>query len=85
MAEQFDGLGILWNTVSKEYNIGTYDEFSSKMQDREKRKAFYNTVGKRYNLGKTFIEFENKIKKKRRITFRRNAGSWWNSFIVIRF
>jgi len=64
MAEQFDGLGILWNTVSKEYNIGTYDEFSSKMQDREKRKAFYNTVGKRYNLGKTFIEFENKIKKK---------------------
>ncbi len=63
MAE-LDGLGILWNTVSKEYNIGTYEEFSEKMQDREKRKAFYDTVGKKYNLGKTFIEFENKVKKK---------------------
>ena len=37
---------ILYDAVSKDYDIGSYDEFSSKLQNPEKRKAFYEGVGK---------------------------------------
>lgn len=51
---------ILYDAVSKDYNLGTYEEFKTKLQDDVKRQAFYNGVGKEYNLG-TYAEFENKL------------------------
>lgn len=50
----------LYDAVSKDYNVGTYDEFKGKLQDPIKRKAFYNGVGKEYNLG-SYDEFQDKI------------------------
>ena len=55
-----DKVKALYDGVSKDYNIGTYDEFKTKLQDPSKRKAFYEGVGKEYQLG-TFEEFESKI------------------------
>lgn len=51
---------ILYDAVSKDYDIGTYDDFKSKLQDPLKRKAFYDGVGTEYQLG-TYEEFESKI------------------------
>lgn len=51
---------LLYDAVSKDYSIGTYDEFKEKLQSPEKRKAFYNGVGSEYSLG-TYEEFESKI------------------------
>jgi len=51
---------ILYDAVSKDYDIGSYDEFSSKLQSPEKRKAFYEGVGKEYALG-SYEEFESKV------------------------
>lgn len=51
---------ILYDAVSKDYSLGTYDEFKTKLQDPSKRKAFYEGVGKEYQLG-TYDEFESKV------------------------
>lgn len=51
---------VLYDAVSKDYDIGSYDEFSAKLQNPEKRKAFYEGVGKEYALG-TYEEFESKV------------------------
>ena len=50
----------LYDAVGKEYNLGTYDEFTQKLEDPIKRKALYDAVGKQYSLG-TFEEFETKV------------------------
>jgi ParB-like chromosome segregation protein Spo0J len=55
-----DKTKLLYDAVSKDYNIGTYDDFSKKLQDSSKRKAFYDGVGTEYNLG-TFDDFSAKI------------------------
>ena len=55
-----DKTKLLYDAVSKDYNIGTYDDFSKKLQDSNKRKAFYDGVGAEYNLG-TFDDFSAKI------------------------
>lgn len=60
-----DKTRVLYDAVSKEYNIGTYDEFKGKLQDPAKRKAFYNGVGKQYDLG-TFDQFESKLGVKKK-------------------
>jgi hypothetical protein len=64
MGDRVNNLGILYNTVSGDYNLGTYDEFEKKMQDPKNRLAFYNQVGKEYNLG-DYSAFEGKILKKK--------------------
>ena len=51
---------LLYDAVSKDYDVGTFDDFNSKLQDPEKRKAFYNGVGKEYELG-TYDEFNSKL------------------------
>jgi len=51
---------ILYDAVSKDYDIGTYEEFSAKLQNPEKRKSFYEGVGQEYALG-TYEDFESKI------------------------
>lgn len=55
-----DKTKTLYEAVSKDYNVGTYDEFKGKLQDPVKRKAFYNGVGKEYDLG-SYDEFQDKI------------------------
>ena len=55
-----DKIKILYDAVSKDYNLGTFDEFSKKMSDPIKRKAFYDGVGQEYSLG-TYDEFNAKI------------------------
>jgi len=51
---------VLYDAVSKDYDIGTYEEFSAKLQNPEKRKSFYEGVGQEYALG-TYEDFESKI------------------------
>jgi hypothetical protein len=51
---------LLYDAVSKDYNVGTYDEFRQKLADPAKRKAFYDGVGKEFNLG-SYKDFEQKI------------------------
>jgi len=62
MAQEDDKIKALYNGVSKDYDVGTFDEFSKKLADPTKRKAFYDGVGKEYNLGK-YDEFERKLGK----------------------
>lgn len=51
---------ILYDAVSKDYNVGTYDEFVNKLNDPTKRKAFYDGVGAEYDLG-SYSDFETKV------------------------
>ena len=68
-----DKTKLLYDAVSKDYDIGTYDDFSKKLQDPIKRKAFYDGVGNEYSLGE-FDDFSAKIGgidlKKKSFTFR---------------
>jgi hypothetical protein len=62
---ELDNIAILYNTLSKDYSLGSYDDFRSKMQDPTNRKAFYEQVGGDYNLGKTYEDFEKRVIKKK--------------------
>lgn len=55
-----DKLKALHNAVSKDYNIGSFEDFKKNLQDPGKRKSFYETVGKDYDLGK-YEDFESKV------------------------
>lgn len=56
---------ILYDAVSKQYDLGTYDEFTKKLEDPTKRQAFYNGVGKEFDLG-SYQEFEQKVGVKKK-------------------
>ncbi|WP_298845504.1 hypothetical protein [uncultured Clostridium sp.] len=70
-----DKVKLLYDAVSQNYDVGSYDDFNKKLQDPTKRKAFYDGVGKEYNLG-DYSTFETKVggKKKSR------SANWWISF-----
>ena len=53
------GLNNLYITVSKDFNVGTYDDFKDKLLKPEKLKAFYDKVGKKYNLGTLICRLMN--------------------------
>jgi hypothetical protein len=54
----------LYNSVSNKFDIGTFDEFKSKMKTEEQRKSFYDIVSsKGYDLG-DYNEYETRLKKK---------------------
>lgn len=55
---------LLYEAASQEYDLGTRDEFVSKLQDPNKRKALYNAIGEQYQLG-TFDEFSSKVVEKK--------------------
>lgn len=59
-----DKIKQLYSTVSKDYDVGTYDDFSAKLQDSAKRKAFYDFASKNYDLG-DYTSFEGKVVKKK--------------------
>lgn len=66
-------LRLLYDAVSKDYDIGDYNSFSSKLADPNKRKAFYDGVGKEYDLG-TYSEFESKLQPKQSNPFTNPYG-----------
>ena len=51
---------ILYNQLSKDYDLGDFDSFSAKLDDENKRKAFYDAVSKDYDLG-DYDSFVSKI------------------------
>lgn len=55
-----DKIQVLYDAVSSEYDLGSLNEFKSKMADPGKRKALYDAIGKDYDLG-TFDDFNRKI------------------------
>lgn len=65
MPQQDDKTKILYDAVSQKYDIGSFDDFSKKLQDPSKRKAFYDGVGQEFQLG-AYDEFENKIGVKKK-------------------
>lgn len=62
-------LKALYEGVSKDYNLGTYEEFSRKLSDPSKRKAFYEGVGKEYSLG-SYEDFNKKLGKQSAVSSR---------------
>ena len=58
----------LYEAVSARFNIGTYDEFQSKMNTPEDRKGFYDSVSKNgFDLG-DYNSYESRLKKKEQPT-----------------
>jgi hypothetical protein len=55
-----DKVKVLYDALSGEYDLGSFDEFKTKMSDQTKRKALYDAAGKDYELG-TFDEFNKKM------------------------
>ncbi|WP_299528958.1 LPD38 domain-containing protein [Ulvibacterium sp.] len=51
---------LLYDAVSDSYDVGTFEEFNSKLLDPKKRRAFYNGVSQEFELG-TYEEFETKL------------------------
>lgn len=60
MPDGNEKIKLLYDAVSEKYDVGSPEEFASKLADPEKLKAFYEGVGAEYELG-TFNDFEAKI------------------------
>ncbi len=50
----------LYDAVSNKYNIGTWEQFRSKMQTVEQRKSFYNAISNKFNIG-DYNSFEMRL------------------------
>ena len=50
----------LYDALSGEYNLGTYEDFTTKLNDENKRRALYDAAGQDYNLG-TYEEYSTKL------------------------
>ena len=54
----------LYESVSNEFNIGTFEDFQSRMQSPEDRKSFYDKLSENgFSLG-DYNQYENRLKKK---------------------
>ena len=60
MIQDKDKIKLLYDAASSEYDLGSYEEFASKLQDADKRKALYDAIGSKYDLG-SFEDFESKV------------------------
>ena len=60
MIQDKDKIKLLYDAASNEYDLGSYEDFASKLQDPSKRKALYDAIGSKYDLG-SFEEFESKV------------------------
>jgi hypothetical protein len=59
-----EDLKKLYNAVSSKFDIGSYEEFSSKMDTPDRRKSFYDVVSnKGFDLG-DYDKYEERLKKK---------------------
>ena len=63
MVQDKDKIKLLYDAVSSEYDLGSYEEFAYKLQDANKRKALYDAIGSKYDLG-SFEDFEFKVSGK---------------------
>ena len=59
-----DKTKVLYDALSPKYKLGTFDEFSKKLQDPAKRKVFYDAVSPTYKLG-DYDEFSSKVVEKK--------------------
>lgn len=61
-----DKIKALYDAASQKFdNLGTYEEFSQKLQDPAKRKTFYDAASNVFdNLG-DYASFESKVVKKK--------------------
>jgi hypothetical protein len=50
----------LYDNASKEFNVGTYEEFNKNLDDPAKRKKFYENISTKFNAG-SYEEFEANI------------------------
>ena len=53
----------LYSALSSKYDLGSYEEFNSKMNNPESRKKLFTIASQNFDLG-SYNEFENKVKKK---------------------
>ena len=53
-------LNSLYQAVSNQFDIGTFEDFSAKMQTPEDRKSFFDTVSMQFDVG-SYEEFESKF------------------------
>lgn len=74
----------LYNTLSEEYNLGTYEDFTTKLNDESKRRALYDAASQDYDLG-TYEDYSKKLGfgptyQESLDAFRAEHGSWLNDF-----
>lgn len=50
----------LYNALSSQFDLGSFDEFNSKMNNPDSRKKLYSAVSSKFDLG-SFDDFESKI------------------------
>lgn len=50
----------LYDALAGEYDLGTYEDFTAKLNDESKRKALYDAAAQDYNLG-TYEEYSEKL------------------------
>ena len=59
-----DDLKKLYESISTKFDVGSFDDFSAKMETEDMRKSFYDTVsGKGIDLG-DYEQYESRLKKK---------------------
>mgnify|MGYP001613948923 CR=1 FL=1 len=66
-----DKIKVVYDAASQDFDLGTLDEFTLKMQDDAKRKLFYDAVSQDYDLG-DFDTFSSKVKKKKMVSLLHN-------------
>ncbi len=74
-----DSLKILYNTTSKDYDLGSYDDFKSKIAIPANRKVLYDQLSKDFDLGdyKSFdARMEASLPKKEESILDRLKGVW---------
>ena len=50
----------LYDALSGEYDLGSYEDFTTKLNDENKRRALYDAAGQDYNLG-SYEEYSEKL------------------------
>jgi len=53
-------LKLLYDAISQDYDLGSYDDFLIKIHDSQKRELFHRSVGQEYELG-DYNTFEQKL------------------------
>ena len=53
-------LDSLYQAVSNQFDIGTFEDFSAKMQTPDDRKSFFDAVSMQFDIG-DYEEFESKL------------------------
>ena len=78
-----DDLKELYESISTKFDVGSFDEFSAKMETEDMRKSFYDTVsGKGIDLG-DYEEYESRLKKKRFFSIsKRNFSKDYRGFCI---